>query len=394
MKRNVILLAICQALMMTGSSLLVASVALIGVTLAPHPGLATLPLAFHFLAVMITTFPASMAMKKIGRKNGFMLGSIAAIIGASVCAYSIYLGNFAGYCIGVVLMGVFNAFGQYYRFAAADVATVDYRSRAISLVLAGGLLAAFAGPNLADFTRDLLVNATFAGGYGSLVLVYMLSLLVVSQLRIPTPGAEERSEGGRSLLTIARQPAYWTAVLSAMTAYGVMNLLMTSTPLAMQQHGHPFSSAALVIEWHIIGMYLPSFFTGHLINRFGVVKVMMAGAIVLILCTLVNIFGDDSVSAFLVALMLLGLGWNFLFIGGTTQLTTTYTLPEKAKAQGLNDMLVFATVACTALFSGVLHHTVGWSVLNYGVIPVVVLAAIAVLYASRTRRATTTNPGT
>lgn len=380
--------------MMTGSSLLVASIALIGIALAPHPGLATLPLAFHFLAVMATTFPASMAMKKIGRKNGFLLGLIAAIIGASVCAYSIYIGHFVGYCIGVVLMGVFNAFGQYYRFAAADVATVDYRSRAISLVLAGGLVAAFAGPNLASFTRDLVANAEFAGGYGSLVLIYLISLWVVSQLRIPTPGAEERSEGGRPLLVIARQPAYWTAVLCAMTAYGSMNLLMAATPLAMQHYGHPFSSAALVFEWHIVGMYLPSFFTGHLIHRVGVVKVMMSGAVILILSALVNIFGGNSVSAFLIALALLGLGWNFLFVGGTTQLTTTYTPPEKAKAQGLNDMLVFATVACTALFSGVLHYTVGWNVLNYGVIPAVVLAAFAVLYASRTRSVAITNPGT
>ena len=370
---------------MTGSSLLIASAALVGIVLAPNPGLSTLPLAFHFLAVVSTTFPASLLMKRVGRKNGFLVGLVAAAAGATVCAYSIRAGSFVGYCAGVSLMGIFNAFGQYYRFAAADVATEAYRSRAISLVLAGGLVAEFAGPNLANVTKDLVAGAAFSGGYASLIIVYLISMLVVAGLRVPAPTVEEQSELGRPLIVIARQPTYVVAVVCVMIAYGVMNLLMTSTPLAMQHNGHAFSSAALVIEWHIVGMYAPSFFTGHLIARFGIIKVMMAGTVILAFCVVTTLMGDNSVGAFLTALAFLGVGWNFLFVGGTTLLTTTYAPAEKAKAQGLNDLFVFAAVAVTALSSGLLHHLIGWSLLNYGVLPMVAIAGVAILYLAKAR---------
>ncbi len=355
-KRNVVLLSLSQAVLITGSSLLLVSSAIVGLALAGHKSLATLPLALLFLAQMATTIPASLYMARVGRRLGFMTSSLFGLAGAAVATGGVFKAEFSIFCIGTTLIGVFNGFGQYYRFTAAEVATDDYRSRAISYVLAGGTIAAFAGPNLANWSRHLLPE-DFAGSYANLIGLYLLAFGLASFLRIPKPAA----------------------VSSAMVGYGVMNFIMIATPLAMQGYAHAFSDTAFVIQWHVFGMFIPSFFTGHLIRRFGPSNIMLTGILLLGLCVWINFIGT-TVAHFWGALLLLGLGWNFLFVGATTLLTETYTLNEKAKAQALNDFLVFGTVTLTSFSSGAVQHALGWQIINIAVIPFLVLVGIANLW--------------
>ena len=276
---------------------------------------------------------------------------------------------------------MFNGFGQYYRFAAAEVCSEEYRSRSISYVLAGGVLAAFIGPNLANWSRQAL-SVEFAGCFTSLIALYFLSLCMAALLRIQRPAHVTSERGGRPLIEIARQRAYIVAVVSAMVGYGSMNFIMIATPLAMQHHAHPFSDTAFVIQWHVFGMFVPSFFTGHLIRRFGTANVMLAGILLVGLCIGMN-FAGTSVFHFWAALLLLGLGWNFLFLGATTLVTETYEVNEKSKAQALNDFLVFGTVSVTSFSSGAIQHALGWQTINMGVIPFLVIVLIANIWLRR-----------
>ncbi|CAB1055843.1 Uncharacterized MFS-type transporter [Olavius sp. associated proteobacterium Delta 1] len=378
MKRNIMLLSLSQAALITGTSTLLASSAIVGLALAGHKSLATMPLALLFLAQMVTTIPASLYMARVGRRLGFMTSALFGLTGAAVATGGVIKADFSIFCLGTTLIGMFNGFGQYYRFTAAEVAPEDYRSRAISYVLAGGVIAAFAGPNLANWSRHLL-STEFAGSYACLIGLYLLAFGFASILQIPKPAVVSRSPGGRALSVIARQPAYLAAVTSAMVGYGVMNFIMIATPLAMHGYAHAFSDTAFVIQWHILGMFIPSFFTGHLIRRFGTANIMLAGILLLGMCVLIN-FAGTSVTHFWSALVLLGLGWNFLFVGATTLLTGTYSPDEKAKAQALNDFIVFGTVTITSFSSGAVQHALGWQTLNMAVIPFLVLVGIANLW--------------
>jgi MFS family permease len=374
-KRNVVLLALSQAVLITGTSLLLASCALVGMTLSSTKALATLPLALLFLAQMATTIPASLYMQRVGRRLGFMTSSVFGMAGAAIATVGVMQAEFSIFCLGTILIGVFNGFGQYYRFAAADAAPEEYRSRAISYVLAGGLIAAFAGPNLAKWSRQLLPGE-FAGSYAILTGIYLLAFSIAFFLTIPKPGATTRSAGGRPLAEIARQPAYLVAVASAMVGYGVMNFIMIATPLAMHGYAHPFSDTAFVIQWHVFGMFVPSFFTGHLIRKFGTANIMLTGVVLLVLCVGIN-FTGTTVIHFWSSLIFLGLGWNFLFVAATTQLTETYSPGEKAKAQALNDFIVFGTVTLTSFSSGAVQNILGWETINTAVIPFLILIALA-----------------
>lgn len=378
MKRNIFLLAICQALMMTSQSLVVTTSALVGFALAPYPQLATVPFALQFVAVMCVTYSASLLMGRIGRKRGFLLASGVGCAGASIAAGGIVSGSFAWFCLGSFLFGVFVAFGQYYRFAAAEIATDDYRSRAISFVIAGGVVAGFAGPWLATRTRLMVGDAEFAGSYAAMLGLYLITLVVLGFIRFPSGAAGAKSaEPARPLAAVARQPRYVVALLAAVVAYGSMNLVMAATPLAMQARGFATEEIAFVIGSHILGMFAPAFVTGHLIRWFGVLSVMLWGALLLAGCVAINLLGDGT-AHFWAALVLLGVGWNFLFTGGTTLLTETYRPSEKARAQGLNDFVVYTVISLTAVGSGWFHAWLGWEAINVGVAPFLAVAAALV----------------
>ena len=384
MKRNVALLALSQAMLITGTSLLLATCALVGMTLTSIKSLATLPLALLFLAQMATTIPASLYMQRVGRRLGFITSAVFGMAGAAIATIGIFKAEFSIFCFGTILIGVFNGFGQYYRFAAAETAPEEYRSRAISYVLAGGLIAAFAGPNLAKWSRQLLPEE-FAGSFAILIGIYLLALGIAFFLRMPEPGAAARATGGRPLGEIARQPAYLVAVASAMVGYGVMNFIMIATPLAMHDYAHPFSDTAFVIQWHVFGMFAPSFFTGQLIRKFGTANIMLAGVVLLGLCVGIN-FTGIAVIHFWSSLIFLGLGWNFMFVGATTLLTETYFLNEKAKAQALNDFIVFGTVTLTSFSSGAVQNILGWKTINMAVIPFLILIVFANLWLRRKQK--------
>lgn len=376
MRRNVLLLAACQALMFSGNSLLIATSALIGYDLlGTDKSLATLPIALQMIATLATSVPASLLMGRIGRRAGFMLGSVLGLLGGVSGALALHLQSFALFCVATMLVGAFNGFAIYYRFAAADQADKGYKSKAISYVLAGGVIAAFIGPNLAAWTSDV-TGVLFGGSMLCLIGFYLASLLLQWYLDIPAPATTADTPPGRSMAAIARQPRFVVAVCCGMLGYGAMSLIMTATPLAMQAIRLPFTDTAFVIQWHVFAMFAPSFFTGALIGRFGLTRIMLIGALLDLVCIAVNLSGT-SVWHFGAGLALLGLGWNFLFIGATTLLTETYRPSERAKAQAFNDFFVFTTTTASALTAGALQHHLGWETVNLSVLPVLGVIVLA-----------------
>ena len=373
-KRNVALLAACQALLLTNGITLMAVNGLAGFALAPDKRMATVPIMTYVLGSALSTLPASYFMKHRGRRAGFALGSVMGVVGALVGALAIYLQSFWLLCLGTFLAGIYNAFGQYYRFAA-DMAPSDFRSKAISLTLAGGIIGGVIGPETSKITRDLM-QPQFMASFGLLVVFALASLAIVSRLEIPPQSAEEKRESGRPLAAIMAQPVFGVAVLAAALGYGVMNLLMSATPLAMDICRLPFNDAAFVLEWHVIGMFVPSFFTGSLIKRFGVLNILLAGAALMLGCVFIAMSGV-SLMHFWWALTLLGVGWNFLYIGGTTLLTETYLPAERAKAQGINDFLIFLAMAGSSLTSGMVVTGSGWAALNQLALPFLGVTALA-----------------
>jgi MFS family permease len=376
-KKTVFLLALCQALAMTGSIVLFTTAALIGSTLATDKALATLPLAILQLATMLTTIPAAFILKRWGRQYGFMTGVLVGLSGAVLGVYAIFASNFVLFSLSTLLYGIFNGFVGYYRFAAADVAPEADRSRAISLVISGGIFAAIIGPVLATWTKDWL-PVTFAGGLVAIALLQSLTLLLLRFAALPPLVQPKHQEPGRALSTIVQQPVFIVAVLGSMIGYGVMALLMTATPLAMVAEHHPFAIAASVIQWHVLGMFVPSLVTGFLIARFGVLTIVLVGIVLNGLCVAINLAGTQALH-FFGALLLLGIGWNFMFIGSTTLLTQAYTPTERAKTQAAHDFLMLSFVAFATFLSGRLMNDRGWAVINYTGLALMGVALLAVL---------------
>jgi MFS family permease len=383
--RNVLVLSGCQATLQTTGITMIAVTGLAGAMIASNPALATVPLTCYVGGAALTTIPASLLMKSIGRRAGFQIGTVLGIFGAAVCSLAIYLASFWLLCAGMVVMGMYTSFGKYYRFAAVDVASIDFRAKAISLTLAGGIVGGIFGPEMAKRTKDLFVDHTYLGSYLSLAFVCLFATVLLTRLNIPKLPEQERKEGGRPVSTIMRQPVFLVAALASALSYGIMNLFMTSTPLAMRAHDHHFNDAAFVLEWHVIGMYAPSFFTGWLITRFGVLNVIFAGIVLLFVSILAALSGTGLV-AFWTALFVLGVGWNFMYVGGSALLTECHTPAERAKTQAANDFLVFLTMAISSASSGMLMSKSGWHAVNYGSIPFLVLAAGATAWLMWQRR--------
>ncbi len=385
-RRNIFLLACCQALLFTNNVTLIALNGLAGFALADNKVLATLPVTGYVVGAALATFPASLWMKRVGRRNGFLTGTAFGIAGGAIATLGIYLSSFWTLVAGTLVLGAYNAFGQYYRFAAADASPLPWKARAISLVMAGGLVGGIIGPEMSKLTRDL-VQPTFLASYASLIGFCLVTMAILSGLRIPDPKGDEAHGASRPLKEIMAQPVFVVAVVVGALGYGVMNLLMTSTPLAMGFCGHPYAAAASVISAHVIAMFGPSFFTGSLIHRFGVLNVMMAGVAAMFACVAIALSGQ-LVTHFWWSLVLLGVGWNFMYVGGTTLLTEAYRPAEKAKTQGANEILVFCTTATSSFTSGVLVNAAGWNTLNYVALPFLVIAGSAALWLALRRRAT------
>jgi MFS family permease len=384
--RNVGLLAACQAMLLTNNATLVAVNGLAGLALAPNVSLATLPVTCWVVGGAVATMSASQYMKKVGRKSGLIHGAAIGIVGALICAAAVWQASFWLLCFGSLVFGGFNAFGQYYRFVATEVAPPDFRATAVSLVLAGGLVGGILGPTTSRFTVDL-VSPKFTGAYLALVFFILVTMALLTRIRIPELSATEQVATGRPLSEIARQPKYIVAVMAGAIGYGVMNFLMTSTPLAMRDCGHPYGDAAFVISSHVVAMFAPSFVTGALIKRLGLVPVMLAGAALNIAAVAVALAGV-AVANFWWALVLLGVGWNFLYIGGTALLTETYRPEERAKAQGANDQAIFIMMAISSFTSGLTVTTGGWQRVNLVALPLVAIVAVAIAwYALRQRAA-------
>ncbi len=390
MRRNVFLLAVCLALSFTGSSLTMVITALAGSMLADpthvyqlpfvggisEPALATLPLSLMFVGTVSMTFPASMFMRRFGRRAGLSFGQMIGITAAITSAYAIYVHEFWLLVLGGFILGMHNGVWQYIRFAAAEVADDAFRSKAISLVMASGVFAAIAGPEIAKHTRDITGVYLFAGSYLAIVALCLTSISVLQFVRIPPLTATQRKQTGRPLRVIAKQPAFIVAVLSAMLGYSTMSLVMTATPLAMVFCGFGFGETASVIQWHVLAMFAPSFVTGHIIRKIGVLSVIKIGTLLGFACIAVTLSGIDLAN-FGVGLVLLGLCWNFMFVGGTTLLTETYRPEERNRVQGVNDFLVFGMVSIASLSAGLLQALVGWEAVN-----IVVVVPIGIVLAS------------
>lgn len=375
-------LALGQALLITGNILLISVNALIGQRLAPQQELATLPVAVQFIGLMAATLPAAQIMRLMGRKFGFLLGNLIGIGGGLLACLAIVQQDFLLFCLSTALLGIAIGVGQQYRFAATEACAPQDRPRAISLVMAGGVLAAVLGPNLAIWSNKIWPQPEFLGAFAALVALYGLNLLLISSLPLPQPTQEEQTGARRSYRQLFRQPKLITAIVAGAIGYGVMILVMTATPIAMHHHAHDFRNTASVIQWHVLGMFLPSFFTGRLIARVGEIAVIQTGCVLLMVCVATAQIGTDY-GFFWFALVALGVGWNFTFIGATSLLTTSYQPAEKAKVQGANDFLVFACSAAASLLAGHLQAHLGWQLLNLTMLPAIGLAMFLVWHNAR-----------
>ncbi len=383
--RHLWLLVFCQGMFLTNNVTFIAINGLVGLSLAPLGWMATLPVMGYVVGGALSAPLVARLQARHGRKRCFQLGLVVAMASGASCALAAAQGWFWMLVASTVVAGFYSANASLYRFAGPELVAPGLKEKAISLVLAGGIIGAFAGPNLASATRELAA-VKFVASYIALIGVAGLALLALSFIRFPEHVAPRPGAGsGRPLSEIARQPAFIVAVAAGALGFGVMNLLMAATPLAMQQCRHPFDSAALVLEWHVLGMFVPSFFTGHLIKRFGPLPVMAVGALLNFVCVGVALSGVELMQ-FLVALFVLGVGWNFLYTGGSTLLTTTYRPEEKNKAQGAMDTCVFATMAVTSFASGALVTTQGWQMLNLGSLLPIALVSAALAWLAWSQR--------
>jgi MFS family permease len=371
-RRNVLLLAISQALMLSAIVMSMALGAVLGSNLAPDKGFATLPIAVMVIGTVLSSIPAAMLMRRYGRRTGFVTGAVLGLAGSLLCAFALQQRSFMLFVTGHLLLGSYQGFANYYRFAAVEATEASHSSRAISWVVAGGVVAAFLGPQLGQWGRDWIVGSLFVGSYLAQGALSLLALVILSQVQLK-PVATTHSVAPRPLREIVSQPALQVSILGAAIGYAVMIMVMTATPLAILGCGLPGTSITPVIQWHVVGMFAPSFFTGSLIKRYGAPRIMQVGFVLLLGNVVITLLGIEYLN-FLSALILLGVGWNFAFIGGTTLLTQTYRPSEQLKVQAINEFSIFGLVAVASLSAGWLYDRFGWVTLNLTVVPLLVIA--------------------
>ena len=387
MRRNLFLLATCQAIGQAGNTMMFTATALAVLSFYPLRDLATLPMTMQHLGVMLWVFPAALLMQRMGRRFGFRVGSVFGMVGAVLCGVGLYVGNFYLMCLAGLVLGYAVASLQMYRFAAVELAPPAYRAKAISWVTAGGVAAGIIGPALARITHDIWMPM-YIGTYVAIVGLHIVVFIVMSFITFPSMQETVQTGGAvsanarpipppRALLEIASQPRFMAAVVAAMVSFGIMSFLMSASPLAIVGCGLPHTEAHWVIFLHVMGMFVPSFFTGNLITRFGVVNVMAWGSVVLLAGVATGLAGMSEWH-FRIALLLNGVGWNFLFVGATTLVTTCYRPNERGKVQALNDFLVFGTTATASFLAGFLQERMGWVPLNWFSLVLVAISVLAV----------------
>lgn len=386
MHRQVFILASSQSLFQTVSVMVMTIGGLAGANIANTPTLATLPIASMFLGTALMMFPASMLMARVGRRNGFLFGAFLGVLGGIIASIGIFYSSLMLLALGTLCVGAYQSFAQFYRFAASEVANDAFRSRAISWVMAGGIVAALIGPTLARFGGPLFQHLEYIGSFLIISIISFVAMGVLSSLHIANT-VEQKSDftAGRPWQQIVFQPTYLVALFGAVTGYGIMILGMTATPIAMRHSHHELGSITTVIQLHVLGMFLPSFFTGNLIARFGVLKIMFAG-LLLFACYIGFALSGIQFASFAISLVLLGVGWNFLFISSTSLLTGTYTAAEKAKAQAINDMTVFIVGLICSFSAGALLDLFGWKAMNIALIPWLIITACSLLWLSKRRQ--------
>lgn len=383
-RRNILVLALAQALGAASPPIIISLGGLVGQQLAADPALVTLPVSLFNLGLALGTLPAAFLMRRLGRRNAYLLGAALGLLGGLLAAGGLTAGSFLVFCLGTLGAGFYAAYVQSYRFAAADGVSGEFKAKAISWVMIGGLAAAVIGPQLVIWTRDALPGARFAGSFLSQSLLAALAMVVLFQLRAlkPAAGPAAPAGSGRPLRELLLMPRFLLAVAAGVVSYGLMTFVMTAAPVAMVGHGHSIDQAALGIQWHVLAMFAPSFVTGHLIARFGKERITAVG-LVLIAASAASALGGLGVGHFWLSLILLGAGWNFGFIGATAMLTDCHTAAERSKAQGANDFLVFGVVAAASFFSGTLLHASGWQMVNWLVFPAVALVLVPLLWRLR-----------
>jgi MFS family permease len=384
MRGQVLILAIAQALFQTASALVITVGGLAGAQIGRDPGLATAPIASMFLGTTIATVPASLWMAARGRRPGFVGGALVGALGGLIAAAGIALDSLLVFSLGTFLVGAYQGAAQFYRFAASEVADDGFRSRAISLVLAGGVAAAVLGPALGKLGARLL-EPMYAGSFLLLAVTSLVAAGLLLGFRAPMRKPDASAgELPRRLSVILRQPTYAVALFAAATGGGVMVLAMTATPLAMLHDHHGLDATALVIQFHVLGMFLPSFFTGTLIARFGILRIMSVGLLLLAGHITLSLAAQGFVS-FASALVLLGVGWNFLYIGGTTLLTESYFPAERGRAQAANDLVIYLIGLMSSLSAGPMLGALGWRLMNAMMLPWLLAAAVALVWLARAR---------
>ena len=383
-RRNVLLLAFSQALMLSAIVMSMALGAILGGNLAPDKGYATLPIAVMVIGTAIASLPAAILMRRFGRRAGFLTGAALGLAGSLLCAYALFQQSFALFITGHLLLGSYQGFANYYRFAAVEATDASHASRAIALVIAGGVVAAFLGPQLGQWGRDWMAGSLFIGSYLAQGMLSLTAFAILTQVQLK-PVAVAVSDTARPLREILSQPVLRASIFGAAIGYAVMIMVMTATPLAILGCGLPGSNVTPVIQWHVVGMFAPSFFTGSLIKRYGAPRIMQIGFALLLGNVVITLLGIEFLN-FLSALILLGVGWNFAFIGGTTLLTKTYRPSEQLKVQAINEFAVFGLVAIATLSAGWLYDRFGWVTLNLTAVPFLVVALLSTLIIERRQR--------
>ncbi|MDR9771158.1 MFS transporter [Rhizobium hidalgonense] len=380
-KRNSWVLTVAQAFGGANAPIIVSLGGLVGQHLSTDPDLVTLPVSLLSLGLALGTLPAAWVMRRFGRKSGYLLGSVIGVVSGLIAALGIMLSSFFVFCLGTCLAGFYSSYVQSYRFAATDNTTAAQSQKAIARVMVGGLIAAIIGPQLVIWTRDALPGTPFAGSFFSQAVLAAVAFPVLLMLRTSTPPPAHASESApeRPLFQILTSPRYLLAMATGVVSYGLMTFVMTASPIAMVGHGHSIDQAALGIQWHILAMYAPSFVTGRLMVRFGKERVAAVGLLLIGSSAAVALSGFD-IAHFWLSLVLLGIGWNFGFIGATAMVADCHTPAERSKVQGANDFMVFGTVACASFSAGSLLHSSGWETINWIVLPAAALVLVPLVW--------------